>query len=131
MLHIRSTITIQSSQREALFRDLQRASGYIAATQDWEILSDWYCWSSTDGGEGALVYLQPERSDSGSLLSPQVKAQPHRWLEVCKILAPYTPEGSVLEWGDGDTGFFRFVFRRKTVVYQVGEVLYRDQPLPE
>ncbi len=131
MLCFRSTITIPREQREALFRDLQRASGYTAATQDWEILLDWYRWSSVDGRDGALVHLQPERSYSGSLLSLQGKAQPHKWLEVCKILAPYTPEGSVLEWRDGVSGSCRFVFRRKTVGYQVGEVIYRDQPLPE
>jgi hypothetical protein len=131
-MRFRSTITIPLEHREALFQDLQRASGYTAATQDWEILSDWSHWCSTDGEGGALVCIQPENSGSDfHLLAPRVPARPHEWLEVCRILAPYTPEGSVLEWEDGDGEFFRFCFADKTVAFQVGEVVYRDAPLPE
>ena len=38
-MRVRSTITIPREKREALLEDLQQASGYTAATQDWEILS--------------------------------------------------------------------------------------------
>jgi hypothetical protein len=131
-MHFRSTITISREKREALLEELQQASGYTAATQDWEILSDWYHWCSSDGKDGALVLLQPENSGSdGTLLAPRVPARPSEWLSVCRILAPYTPEGSVLEWDDGDGMFSRFCFTNKTVAFQVGEVVYRDAPLPE
>jgi hypothetical protein len=130
-MRFRSTITIPREHRKALFQDLRQASGYTAATEDWEVLSDWYRWSSNDGKDGALVFIQPGSSGSCHLLSLVEKARPHEWLEVCKILAPYTPEGSALEWDDGDTEFSRFFFTGKTVVFQVGEIIYRDQPLPE
>jgi len=131
-MRFRSTITVPREHREALFQDLRRASGYTAATQDWEILSDWYHWCSNDGEDGALVFIQPGSLGSDlHLLAPRVPARPHDWLEVCRILAAYTPEGSVLEWDDGESRFFRFLFTNKTVGFQVGEVIYRDQPLPE
>lgn len=131
-MRFRSTITIAREKREALFGDLQQASGYAAATQDWEILSDWYHWCSSDGPEGALVGIQPESTGGFHLLAPRERARPCEWLEVCRILAPYSPQGSVLEWWDDEEGaFFRFLFTSMGVVFQVGEVIYRDQPLPE
>ena len=131
-MQFRSTITVPREKREALLEDLRQASGYTAATQDWEILSDCYHWCSNDGEDGALVYVQPaNRSSDFNLLAPRVPARPFEWLEVCRILAPYTPKGSVLEWDDGDGKFSRFCFTNKSVAFQVGEVVYRDAPLPD
>ena len=59
---MRSTITIPREKREALLEDLQQASGYTAATQDWEILSDWYHWCSNEGGKWrACLHTAGER----------------------------------------------------------------------
>ncbi len=125
----RSTITILPEHHEALLQDLQQDTGETT-TDICAILYDRYYWLSYCRGDGALVSLHPassESEDEDTLSREEKVYEWEEWLEVCKILASYTPEGSTLEWND-EAGYFRFFFTRKTVVFQVGEVLYRDQP---
>jgi len=122
-MHFLSTITIPREHEEALLRDLHqhmRENGHTYETTDVaELLSDWYDWYcefETD----KIVSLQPYHD--------LVEDHPDEWLEVCKILASYAPEGSVLAWGDKDRSF-RFFFTAGQVAFQIG--VYQDQPLSE
>ncbi len=124
-MHFRSTLIIPPEHRKALFADLRQAlfQDFPQATEDeasgdWDILFNWYRWTSTPK-DGALTYLSPESH-----------SEPHpQWARVCTILAPYALEGSVLEWGDGNGGWYRFLFTQKKVVFQVGEIIYHDSCL--
>ncbi len=132
-MQFRSTIVVPPEHRMSLFQDLLQASGYTEGTTDSEILSDWYHWANNPRADGSLVYIQPESSgwDFDHVLASREQAYPQKWLEVCRLLAPYTPEGSFLAWEDGNGAYYRFLFSQKMVVYQVGEIFYRDQSLSE
>ena len=83
-----STITIAREHRKALFQDVQHASGAREATEDWEILADWYHWCASARADGTLDGLHPSTASmSFSLLHPREKAQPQQWLVVCQLLA--------------------------------------------